>query len=144
MILYQIGNNGYFEGSLQYPDDPDDIFGIPYGTTKQAPPDLDEGEYAVWTGSGWSKTTVPPAPVVPQVVVPQSVSKYQAKMALLEFGLFEQVESFVQQSTDLALKIAWNDASNFYRDNAFIASLAVQFNLTDQQVDDLFIAANNY
>lgn len=141
MILYIIGNNGYYQGTMEWPDDPNDEFGIPYGTTKKAPPIILEDQYSVWNGSGWDVTITPPATITPTKEVPEFITKYQAKMALLQFGLYELVESYVQNSSDYALKISWYDATNFYRNNQFIAALAIQFNLTENQVDDLFILA---
>lgn len=144
MILYIIGNNSYYQGTMEWPDDPNDEFGIPFGTTKKAPPELLEGEYAAWGGTDWYVTVMPPPPPVPEKIVPEFISKYQAKMALLQVGLFEQVEAYVQASNDNALKISWYDATNFYRDNQFITQLSIQFNLTSDQVDDLFILAATF
>lgn len=144
MILYIIGNNGYFQGTMEWPDDPDDMFGIPFGTTKKAPPSLAEDEYAIWSGSDWILTITPPPVPVPVKEVPEFISKYQAKMALLQVGLYEQVEVYVANSNDYALKISWYDATNFYRNNQFIAGLAVEFNLTEEQVDNLFILASTF
>lgn len=144
MILYIIGSNGYFEGTMEWPDDPDDIHGIPFGTSKKSPPELTEGQYAVWNGSGWDLTTTPPPEPVPVKDVPEFITKYQAKMALLQVGLYESVEQYVSSSNDYALKISWYDATNFYRNNHFIALLAAEFNLTQDQVDDLFILGNTF
>jgi len=144
MILYIIGSNGYYQGTMEWPDDPNDMFGIPFGTTKKAPPALAEDEYAIWSGSDWIMTTTPPPIPVPVKEVPEFISKYQAKMALLQAGLYEQVEAYVANSNDYALKISWYDATNFYRDNQFIAGLAVEFELTEEQVDDLFILASTF
>lgn len=59
MILYIIGNHGYFNGTMQYPDDPEEIYGIPYGTTRKPVPEIPPGSYAVWDGKGWYLTTNP-------------------------------------------------------------------------------------
>lgn len=146
MLLYIIGNNGYYQGTMDWPDDPDEIYGIPPGTTKKAVPELVENEYAFWTGSGWIVTDTSPmiVPVTPPKQVPESITKYQAKMALLEIGLFEQVETYVRDSNDAALKISWYDAEKFHRNNSFIASVGQAFNLSQDQIDDLFILGNNY
>jgi hypothetical protein len=144
MLLYIIGENSYFQGTMEYPDDPDEIYGIPYGTTRTPTPEIPEGMYAYWVGNGWELTDAEPPPIVPVKFVPEFITKYQAKMALLEYDLFDQVEEYVKNSDNTALKISWYDATNFYRDNQFISSLAEQFGLTQEQVDDLFILANNY
>ena len=62
MILYIIGDNGYFSGTMPWPDDPEEINGIPYGTTRREVPEIPEGMYAVWMGSGWYLTPIPPPP----------------------------------------------------------------------------------
>lgn len=139
MILYLIQPNGYYGGPFPWPDDPTGMQGIPYGATVKEPPALTEGEYAVWDGADWYVTTSPPPP--PPKDVPQSVTKYQGKMALLQFGLYDQIDEYVRTSTDSALKISWNDTTNFERNNQFVASMAEVFELTNDQIDDLFILA---
>ena len=70
MILYIIGPDGYYQSTMSYPDDPDEINGIPYGTTKRAvPEELSENQYAVWNGAGWDLTNNPPAAVVEEEVI---------------------------------------------------------------------------
>lgn len=64
MILYIIGDNGYFNGTMEWPDDPEEIYGIPYGTTKREVPEIPEGMFAIWNGSGWDLTDVPFQPIV--------------------------------------------------------------------------------
>jgi hypothetical protein len=132
---------------MDWPDDPDEIYGIPPGTTKKAVPELSENQYAFWMGSGWIVTNNPPqmnVSTTPPKEVPESITKYQAKMALLEIGLFEQIETYVRDSNDAALQISWYDAENFYRNNSFIESVGLAFNLSSDQIDDLFILGNNY
>jgi len=60
MILYIIAENGYYGGSYEVPDDPDDVGGIPLGTTKKPIPEAPEGMYVIWGGSGWNLTNIPP------------------------------------------------------------------------------------
>lgn len=145
MIIYKIDQtNGYYAGTMEVPDDPDNIFGIPIGTTKKTPPELKDGEYAVWEGSNWYISLNPPPQPIPIKEVPEFITKYQAKMALLQAGIFEQVEDYVSNSDNIALKIAWYDADNFYRNNDFIISLGEQFSLTDAQIDDLFILGKTF
>jgi hypothetical protein len=43
--------------------------------------------------------------------------------------------------TPQAAKIAWEYATVWYRDSAFITSLGPSLGLTEAQIDDLFIAA---
>jgi hypothetical protein len=77
----------------------------------------------------------PPAPVIPQVV-----SRMQAKMALQNAGLLASVESTVAAGT-AATQIYWADAPDFHRDHPVLLSLATALNLSSAQVDALFTAA---
>jgi hypothetical protein len=57
MRIYKILKNGYYDGYL---DVPDDIQGIPFGTTRTEIIDIPENKFAKWTGSGWEITSHPP------------------------------------------------------------------------------------
>lgn len=69
-----------------------------------------------------------------------TVSRFQAKAALHQAGLLEQVESFVNQSADPLVKLAWQEAQ-FYRSSQMVNAIGGQLNLTPAQVDDLFKTA---
>lgn len=74
--------------------------------------------------------------------VPQAVSKFQAKAALLDAGRLAQVEALMaSQSTPAIAKLAWTDAQNFERNSPTIAALAAALGLSSEQIDNLFIAA---
>lgn len=101
------------------------------------------GTYAVgdevqvgWVKSG--STFVPPTPVV---LIPQSVTRRQFKLALLGIGLLDNVEGVISASTDRALQINWTEALDFRRDNPFVASMATALGKSEAEIDALFIAA---
>jgi hypothetical protein len=77
----------------------------------------------------------PPAPTVPQVVSPK-----QARIALLNAGLLDQVQAAVDAAGG-ATKIAWEYATEISRTDPLIETLAQSLQLTDAQVDQLFTAA---
>lgn len=79
--------------------------------------------------------------VAPPPVVPQSVTPRQVRLVLLSQGLLASVEAMIAQQ-DEATRIAWQYASEFRRDDPLLLSLATSLNLTEQQLDDFFIAAN--
>lgn len=90
---------------------------------------------------GWVKsgsTFVPPTPVV---LIPQSVTRRQFKLALLNIGLLDNIESVIAASTDRALQINWTEALDFRRDNPFVASMATALGKSEAEIDALFIAA---
>lgn len=73
--------------------------------------------------------------------VPQEVTRFQARAALLQAGLLDDVESLVfSAEADRMLQLAY-EAATFKRHSQFVHAMALQLGLTEQQLDDLFIAA---
>lgn len=68
------------------------------------------------------------------------VSRFQARAALHGAGLLSAVETAVANS-DPITQLAWADALEFRRNSPTIAALAGIVGLTDEQIDNLFIAA---
>lgn len=66
-----------------------------------------------------------------------SVSKFQAKAALAQAGLLDQVKQAVANA-DTITQLAWEDATEFNRNSPTIAALSQALGLTDEQVDELF------
>ena len=78
----------------------------------------------------------------PPVAVPQSVTRFKAKAALLNAGLLDAVESLMGNETTPALaRLAWKEALEFERSSQTVAAMAAALNLSGSQLDDLFIAA---
>lgn len=81
-------------------------------------------------------------PVVVSPVVPESVSRFQARMALRNAGLFEAAEAaMADQETPIIAVEAWQTAQEFRRASPTVAAMAAALELTAQQLDELFIAA---
>jgi hypothetical protein len=72
--------------------------------------------------------------------VPKSVTPRQVRLVLLAQGLLASVEAMIAQQ-DEATRITWQYASEFRRDDPLLNQLAVNLNLTSQQIDDFFITA---
>lgn len=73
--------------------------------------------------------------------VPESVSRRQARLLLLQQGLLDNVEAMIA-TKDRATQITWQDALEFKRNDALLTSLATGLGLTSNQVDQFFIAAS--
>jgi len=72
-----------------------------------------------------------------------SVTPYQARVALLQADLLSTVEALMANpNTPQAAKIAWEYATVFQRDSAFIATLGPALGLSEQDIDALFISAS--
>lgn len=100
----------------------------------------DYREYLAWVEAG--NEPLPPDPV--PVVVPQTVSMAQARLALIGAGLFSAIDAGLkalpepQRTTALT---AWEYAPTVSRNGALVTTLAGQFGLTEAQLDALFTAA---
>lgn len=74
--------------------------------------------------------------------VPVVVSRFQAKVALDAWQLLDDVEAIMADpATPLMYRMAWAEATEFYRDSATVAALGQMLALTDAQLDELFIYA---
>lgn len=70
-----------------------------------------------------------------------SVTRFQAKAALHQAGLLEQVEAFIDDpATDALVKLAWQEAS-FDRSSKMVEEVGATLNLTSLQIDELFETA---
>lgn len=90
----------------------------------------------VWGGADWE---VDPA-LEAAARVPASVTPLQARRALLAAGLLDAVETAIE-GADPETKLAWQYATAVERQSPFTLTLAAALNLTDAQVDDLFVNA---
>lgn len=79
-------------------------------------------------------------PLPPPIAVPQSVTPYQAQCALLEVGLLDEVEAVVALAPR-NVQIAWTRGISVERHSPFIEALASGLGLSDEDIDQLFIAA---
>ena len=86
----------------------------------------------LWDGVNFSKPAPVPTPV------PQSISPAQMRVALINTNLFDRVTSAVA-SGDQKMKIWWEFSTAFERNNVYVVAMATQLNVTDKELDDLFI-----
>lgn len=79
------------------------------------------------------------------VFVPKSVTMRQARLALLQAGLLDGVDDAIASIQNVgqrrAAQIEWEYSNEVHRNKAWLQNLSIAMGLTDQQVDDLFIAA---
>jgi hypothetical protein len=84
---------------------------------------------------------VPPAPLVPQ-----AVTRRQAKQALLLAGVLAQVQPAIDAITDSAaramVQIEWDDSQVFERNRPALIGLAGALGMSPEQLDQLFITAS--
>lgn len=78
-----------------------------------------------------------------QLIVPDTVSARQMKLALLGADLLDPIEAFVA-TQDRGVQISWEYATEFHRNDAMLADMAQAFGLTGDQVDDIFRTAAGF
>ena len=132
--LVDADNNAYKEwGGIwgQCPALPNPIF-LPNGLHVYSPYlGVDYGGYKLVE---WEMEE--PAPSVPYSITPK-----QVRLLLLQQNLLANVEAMIAQQ-DEATKITWQYDSEFRRNDPLLDQLAIELNLTEQQIDEFFIAAS--
>lgn len=95
--------------------------------------ELTADENGIWTATEASAS---------QHALGLRVSRFQARAALLGAGLLEAVRTAVAESDDEIIQLAWDESIEFWRMSPAILALAPILGLSDDQVDQLFIAAS--
>ena len=72
--------------------------------------------------------------------IPQVITMRQARLQLLEVGLLDDVEALV--ALDRKSQIEWEYANEVYKQSPLIESVKGALNLTDKQIDEMFIEAS--
>jgi hypothetical protein len=144
MIVARILSNGYFGGLENYPEDS----GIPYGTTRTLPPEIPEGFYAIWAGSGWNLTPTSPVPIPdPEPTIPDVsvVSMRQARRVLFTYGYLDDVDQYINQLSSPEKELAqidWEYATEVRKDSDLVQNLVAYLELTTEQLDTMFYEAS--
>lgn len=98
----------------------------------------DYAAYLRWVEEG--NTPEPADLLVP--AVPQSVTRFQARAALLGAGLLDAVESMMANpATPAIARLAWSDALEFKRSSPTVQAMANALGLSEVQIDALFTQA---
>jgi hypothetical protein len=76
--------------------------------------------------------------------VPTTVTRFQALAVLAAGGYLDTVRTYINTlDVNNVQRLAWENAADWERTSPTLNALAAMLNLTDTQVDDLFIAASN-
>jgi hypothetical protein len=88
--------------------------------------------------------TVIDAYVAPPPPIPTTVTRFQALAVLAAGGYLDTVRTYIATlDVNNIQRLAWENAVEWERTSPTLNALAAMLNLTDTQVDDLFIAASN-
>lgn len=111
-------------------------------TTQRIEKAVPEGSDGVWT-CGWDviDLTAEELEANRRASVPQTVSIRQACQALEEVGLLENIELAIAASPR-SLQIDWQRATSVERNWPTLMLVQRQMNITDEQLDALFVRAS--
>lgn len=96
-------------------------------------------EDAIWNNGSW---------IVPPVVVPQTVSARQVRLWLIRNGFsLTQVDAAIDGIQDTltreSVRVEWEYAPYIERNHPMLLPLASALGLSNEQIDQAFIEANN-
>lgn len=106
-----------------------------------------EGEQVLNVGIGWGwdgAFVEPPTPEPEPTAPPSTVTMRQARLALLSYGLLDDVETAINAMPEpdrTAARIEWDYSNEVQRNNGFVAQLGGALGLDDAQLDGLFSLA---
>jgi hypothetical protein len=78
----------------------------------------------------------------PGGAVPVLVSAAQAKIALSNAGLLDEVEAAISVHPYRAVRIWCADANQWERGHPYVQAIGAELGLAEQAIDDLFVAAS--
>lgn len=73
-----------------------------------------------------------------------NVSRFQARAVLYQMNLLDTIETLMANNeTNMLTRLAWQDAQEFRRLSPAVIDIGKQLNLTDDELDQLFIQARS-
>lgn len=136
---YKLDENGIWTGDTVERKPGDPVTNLAFSE----PPQLEEGEFARYRRGKWEVLDEYPTPPIP---VPESVPMAAAREALIDIGKLDAVEAVIDAIEDDVLRAKarawWDHSTKVRRSSKWVAMLAPAVPLTDEEVNQLFIAAD--
>ena len=129
--------------SFPTPIQKEHVMGMGYLPVEIDPlPDVSHGESLVAGSLRLDGDKVIQGWTVVKAEAPSEVTMRQAKVALHLSGLLTEVNNVIENSTDSITKIEWEYSQTLRRDWPALISIANEMQLTEDEVDNLFIFAS--
>ena len=98
---------------------------------------LEPIEFGVWDGTTWVDVRTPEQIVGYERSIMPTLSPIEFDIKLNNAGLYDAVQALIKDNFEL--RIAYNRATYFSRTDPFIDQARIALNLTDEQVDALWL-----
>jgi hypothetical protein len=106
------------------------------------PEGVDVSTGCLYDGTTFTEPPPPPEPTIEEQRAGMKVSRFQARAALHNAGLLDEVQALMDDpATDMLSRLAWQDSETFSRLSTTVLTISASLGYTDTQLDDLFIAA---
>jgi len=135
-MFYSKSTKGFYTLEIHGSNIPSDAVEVSNDHYLQLMKQQQEGLEIVANNLGYPIAVTPePTPVQK----PQSVTMRQARLALYDSNLLDQVSAAI--ANDPRAQIEWEYATTVERNSQLVQTLATGLGLTEQQLDELFILA---
>lgn len=151
MQIYHYDQSGLYLGDSAADPSPLEpgVFLIPAGATATKPPSARDGYLYRFVNGAWEEQYIEPVseadqpiePEPPVNTIPQIVSKAQGLIALEMAGVLVQIEDYMLTAPRLE-QLAWNNIQQFERQSPLLNTLCTNFELSQEDVDNLFLSAS--
>lgn len=107
------------------------------GETQQGWTLVEPIEFGDWDGTAWVDNRTPEQLAEHSRSLMLTLTPIEFNIKLVDAGLYDQVQELIQ--SDIKLRIAYTRATFFSRTDPFIDQARIALNLTDEQVDAMWL-----